>query len=318
MTTGDGPPGLPEWLRWSTEEVRRWVGGLPRPVVMGWPSNGTRRWYLAHRRESGGDEDYLSAVIRRQAEQHRMVLEHGVGVLVVPSFGDLNLQRGDEYARYALSGLTRLAEEPVYKEMFASGVRLRFYGSYEEVLKGRGHAPLADACEELMSETSGGDGPLILMGLFADSAHEEVSRLSVGLARRNGGRAPDRRELVRAYYGVEVPDLGLFVGFEQPQLFDVPLITTGREDLYATLNPSFDVDQTQLREILYDHLVTRAAPEVDYEALPPESILRLMDLTREKAGMTVGLGRLDPSTGTWQPLPPRARTGPRPGGREGV
>jgi hypothetical protein len=50
------PPELSEWLRWSAEEVARWVSVRPQPVVMGWPYNGTRRWYLLHRRRNPNAE----------------------------------------------------------------------------------------------------------------------------------------------------------------------------------------------------------------------------------------------------------------------
>jgi len=46
-------------------------------------------------------------------------------------------------------------------------------------------------------------------------------------------------------------------------MFDVPLLATGLEHLYATLNPSPDLTERQLREILYDQLVTRRAAPVD-------------------------------------------------------
>src|SRR3712207_7091552 len=48
------------------------------------------------------------------------------------------------------------------------------------------------------------------------------------------GRLPDRMELIEAYYGLPVPDLSLYVGFAQPEMFDVPLLTTGLEHLYVT------------------------------------------------------------------------------------
>lgn len=297
-------PSKPEWLRWSTSEVAEWLGSRTEPVVVGWPSNGTRRWYMAHRRDNPDAGDYLSTIIRRQAEFHRMVLEHGVAVLLSPSFGAVNLERGAEYVRYALGGLLRIAYDDVYREMFDGGVRLRFYGEYEEALDTPEYRPMLEACRELMDATAGGGGPLVLIGLFADSAHDKIARLSVEFARRTG-RPPVRREQIEAYYGVPVPDLGLYVGYEQPQLFDVPLISTGLEDLYVTLNPTLDVTRRQLREILYDHLITRRTPPVDYENLPPEARKTLIEYNERKKGMTLGLGDVDPTTGIWRPAIPQ-------------
>ena len=72
-------------------------------------------------------------------------------------------------------------------------------------------------------------------------------------------------------------DRSLCVGFAQPEMYEVPLLTTGLEQLYATLNPSPDLSEWQLREILYDHLVTRRAAPANYDALSPEAQLGLAE-----------------------------------------
>jgi hypothetical protein len=97
------------------------------------------------------------------------------------------------------------------------------------------YRPTIEACERTMAATAGGDGSLVLLGLFADSPHETIARLTVDLFQKDC-RMPDQRALIEAYNGV--PDLRSYVGFEQPQLFDLPLLATGREDLYHTLNPT--------------------------------------------------------------------------------
>ena len=299
------PPELSEWLRWPAEAVSRWVLAQPQPVVMGWPYNGTRRWYLLHRRRDPGAGDYLTALIRRQAEHHRLVFDHGVGAILAPSFGAETLKRGPAYTRYALDGLARLADDAVYQEMFAAGVRVRFYGDYEEALDTQRYRPVLEALADLTGSTASGGGPLLLIGLFADDPYPTISRLSVEFAGRRG-RPPDRKELVEAYYGVAVPDLSLYVGFGQPEMFDVPLLATGLEHLYATLNPSPSLTERQLREILYDHLVTRRAPPVDYESLSPEAEAELARYNERYAGTTLGIGRVDLLTGMWVPLLPDA------------
>ena len=118
------------------------------------------------------------------------------------------------------------------------------------------------------------------------------------------GRPPRREELIEAYYGLAVPDLSFYLGFSQPALFDVPLIATGNVDLYATLTPSADLTERQLREILYDHLVTRRVPEEDYEALPDEALAAMAEYNERFKGVTLGVGRVDPLTGVWNPLLP--------------
>ena len=304
MSTRPDPPGLSEWLDWPTQMVSRWVSSRPEPVVMGWPYNGTRRWYAAYRLRNPGAEDYLGILIRRQAELHRLIFAHGVSVILAPSFGAESLKRGEAYTRYALGGLARLPEDEVYRTLIDSGVRIRFYGDYERALTAAGFHTALEACLTLNNVNTTEDGPLLLIGLFADDPYPTIARLSVEFAEREG-RAPGRAELIEAYYGLSVPDLGLYVGFGQPEMFDVPLLTTGLEHLYVTLNPSPDLTPRQLREILYDHLVTRRATPVNYESLSLRAQLELAEYTERCKGDTLGIGRIDPLTGLWKPLLPR-------------
>jgi adenosine tuberculosinyltransferase len=159
------------------------------------------------------------------------------------------------------------------------------------------------ACAELTAATEAGAGPLLMIGLFADAPYRTLARLSVEFGRARG-YLPGRQELIEAYYGLPIPDLGLYLGYAQPALFDVPLLATGQEDLYATLTPSPSLTQKQLREILYDHLVTRRAPEADYDALSDAALKELAEYNERFHGATIGVGRIDPLTGIWTPLLP--------------
>jgi adenosine tuberculosinyltransferase len=277
---------------------------------MGWPFNGTRRWYLIHRRENPEAEDYLTTIIRRQAELHRMVFAHGVGVIVAPGFGTELLTRGSAYTHYILGGLLQLADDAVYQEMFAAGLQIRFYGDYEEVLNTPSLRPLLQACAQLTAATESNEGPLLLIGLFADTPYQTLARLSVEFAKREG-YPPNRQQLIEAYYGTAVPDLSLYLGFAQLALFDAPLLATGQEDLYATLAPSPSLTENQLREILYDHLVTRPTAEISYESLSNEALEALAEYNKRYSGATLGIGRIDPLTGIWNPILPCPTTTPK-------
>lgn len=304
MSSSPDPPSLSEWLGWPTQRLSRWVvSARPEPVVMGWPYNGTRRWYVGYRLRNPGADDYLGILIRRQAELHRLIFAHGVSVILAPSFGSETLRRGEAYTRYALGGLARLPEDEVYRALIDSGVRIRFYGDYERALAAAGLHSALEACLKLNNANTSEDGPLLLIGLFADDPYPTIARLSVEFAGREG-RPPGRAELIEAYYGLPVPDLSLYVGFAQPEMFDVPLLTNGLEHLYVTLNPSPDLTERQLREILYDHLVTRRAAPVDYAALSLAAQRHLAEYTERCKGDTLGIGRIDPLTGLWRPLLP--------------
>jgi hypothetical protein len=113
--------------------------------------------------------------------------------------------------------------------MFASGVRIRFYADYEEMLDVPTFRPILKACADLTAATASEDGQLLLVGLFADASYPTIARLSVEFAEKQG-HPPNRRKLIEAYQGLAVPDLKRFyVGFAQPALFDIPLLATGKE-----------------------------------------------------------------------------------------
>lgn len=293
-------PLFSQWTTCSREEIQRWVLSWPEATVLGWPYNGTRRWYMLRRREGLIREGYLRTLVRRQAEHHRLVFEHGVQVILAPSFGNETLKRGAEYTRAALKGLTLLAEDDLYQAMVASGVRIGFYGDYRGVLDTTEYRPVLQILDDLAERSAGGGGPLLLFGLFADDPHPELARLSVEFARRTG-YPPSREQLIEEYYGHQVPDLSLYIGFERPEMFDVPLVATGLENLYFTLNPSPDLSETQLREILYDHFVTRRQPLPDYESLGEEALQQLAHQHEAHRETTVGTGELDRQSGLWRP-----------------
>lgn len=306
----DNTPRLEEWLGWPRQAVSGWIRSSPEPLVVGWPFNGTRRWYLLHSLQSPSAESYVRTVVREQARHQHLLFELGASAILAPCFGYELLERGGEYTYSVAEAIFEIGKDPINRAMFERGVRLRFYGDYEQVLDTPRLRPMLDECHKLMERTAGNRGPLLLLGLFADSPHERIARISVDFNQR-WGRAPGRQELVREYYGVEVPDLSLYIGFAQPALFDVPLITTGEEDLYATLVPSPEVTEKQLREIIYDHLVLRRVEDADYENFSAEAIERLREYSETRREQTLGMGRIDPLTGMWNPSPSALATASR-------
>ncbi len=138
----------------------------------------------------------------------------------------------------------------------------------------------------------------LFFGVFADESVETVARLSVEhyLAQ---GVIPDKQALVRKYYGEDVPPVSLFIGFDKFSAFDMPLLSTGAEDLYFSVSPTPYMTERQLRTILYDHLYLRCAPEPDYTKLSAEQLDWLRDFYRRNQDTVLGAGRLQ--FGLWLP-----------------
>lgn len=291
----------------TDEEVAALVEERKGSLIVGWPYNGTRRWYTARIVREDFADDYIVTLIRRQAEHHRMLFAHGVSTLLVPSFGNKNLSRGPEYSKRALQGILRLGEDPVYRQMIEGGLRIRFYGDYERViperLGERDGARILQGCRDLTEKTSNGSGPLLLIGLFADEPYASIALLSVDFYKEYG-RPPVHSELIERYYGSALSSLDIYIGFAKPQLFDVPLLTDGSEQLYVTMNPSPDLSRVQFRTMLYDYLFRRGA-EPHYSTLSNEKLEKFTEQLEASSGQTFGVGRIDPLTGGWIPQLPK-------------
>jgi tuberculosinol/isotuberculosinol synthase len=203
------------------------------------------------------------------------------------------MRRGDEYTqRVGIDGLVRTATDPSYRQFFEQyDVRVRFYGDYREVLTGTPYEYALNSMYEVMAETKDNKSFRLFFGVFADEFTETVSRLSVEHYLAHNA-IPDRQTLVQKYYGEDLPPVSLFIGFDKFSVFDMPLLSTGEEDLYFSLSPSPYMTQQQLRSILYDHLYVRPAPEPDYTKLTKEERDWLREYYRKNRDYAFGVGKL--------------------------
>jgi tuberculosinol/isotuberculosinol synthase len=106
------------------------------------------------------------------------------------------------------------------------------------------------------------------------------------------GSVPDKAALVRQYYGEDLPPISIFIGFDKFSVFDMPLLSTGEEDLYYSVSPSPYMTERQLRAILYDHIYVRRTPEPDYQNLPKEELDWLRDYYRKNKDLAFGVGKI--------------------------
>lgn len=283
------------FLQLSAEEIAAVVRASGEKVCV-FPVNGTRRWFLLeHAGQIRDDffEAYMNASIQNHVELCAMLFEHGIDIVLAPVFGRELMRRGDEYTRrVGIDGLVRTATDPNYRQFFTQyDVRVRFYGDYRDVLTGTPYEYALSSIYEVTEATKRNKSFRLFFGVFADEFTETVSRLSVEhyLAQ---GAIPDRQTLVRKYYGEELPPVSLFIGFDKFSVFDMPLLSTGEEDLYFSLSPSPYMTQHQLRAILYDHLYVRPAPEPDYTKLTEEERNWLREYYRKNKDYAFGVGKL--------------------------
>ena len=291
-----------EFLQLPTEEIAARVN-VAGPKLCVFPVNGTRRWFmLEHGNKIGDDffESYMDISIQNHVELCTMLFEHGIEIILAPVFGRELMRRGDEYTRrVGIDGLVRTATDPHYREFFEQyNVRVSFYGDYRDVLTGTPYEYALSSMYEVTEATKHNTRYRLFFGVFADEVTETIARLSVEhyLAE---GFIPDKQTLVRKYYGEDMPPVSLFLGFDKFNVFDMPLLTTGEEDLYFSVSPSPYLTQQQLRAILYDHLFVRTTQEPDYTKLTNDQLNWLRDYYHKNKDYAFGVGKIQ--SGVWIP-----------------
>ena len=283
------------FLQMPTTEVAALVSAAGQKVCV-FPVNGTRRWFmLEHSDRIAGDfiEAYMERSIQNHVDLCAMLFDHGIDTILAPVFGRELMNRGDEYTkRVGIDGLVRTATDLNYRQFFDRyNVKVRFYGDYQEILTGTPYEYALQSMNEVIAVTKDNSTCRLFFGVFADDPTETVAQLSVEHYLAHGA-APDKQTLVQKYYGEDLSAVSLFIGFDKFSVFDMPLLSTGEEDLYFSVSPSPYMTERQLRAILYDHLYVRPTPEPDYAKLEPQEADWLRNYYREHKDYAFGVGKL--------------------------
>ena len=288
-----------------TAEVARIVREAGRKVCV-FPINGTRRWFMLEHRadiDSTSAEAYFQIAGRRHVELYELFFNHGIDTLLTPVFGPELLKRGDEYQRMIVpAGLLWLAHNPDFLNFYEEyDVRVRVYGDARRFFEHTEHAHVLDAFDELAQRTASHKRFRLFLGVCAHAPAETVAAIAVRHFQAQA-RLPDHRQIVEAYYGEYVEPVDLFIGFEPPAAFDMPLIATGGEDLYFTISPSPYLESEALRSILYDHLYSRKASG-SYADLSSNDWHAMSEFYAHNRRHALGVGRRHRSGAFWYPLP---------------
>ena len=285
----------------TTQEIAQLVQA-DGPKVCVFALNGTRRWFMLEHAQPGEDfaTAYLAAITKRYIEISQLLFAHGIHTLLMPALSPYLMARGSGYVQMAATALSQLTNQPQFRNFYdAYKVRVRFYGDYEQCFADTPFAYLPAQFDNLTSQTSDHNQHRLFWGVCAQDATETTIALSIRFYDKQG-RPPNKQELITMYYGEPVPPVNIFISSAKLRAFDMPLISSGREDLYYSVSPSPYLTESQLRDILYDHLFARRKEKVDYSALPPEKWAELRTFYQANLGKTLGVGLKDDS-GFWHP-----------------
>ena len=289
----------------STQEVAELVRADGAKVCV-FPFNGTRRWFMLEHAQPGEDfaPAYLEAITQRLADICRMLFAHGVDTILMPLLNPrLFTSRGDEYTHTMIEALTRLIDRPLFLDLYREHeVRVRFYGEYEQYFAATPYAHLPALFDQITADTLQYDRHRLFWGVCAHEATETTAALAVQYYQEYG-RIPDKHTLIEMYYGEYIPPVDFFISSSKLRAFDMPLITTGREDLYFTVAPSPYFTAAQLRDILYDHLFSRRKEHASYHQMQLEDWDELRRFYVLNQNKTLGVGLRKKHWGLWYPLP---------------
>lgn len=287
-----------------TEEIARIVQERGPKVVV-FPINGTRRWFMLEHGDQNGQfsmADYMTITWNRQIDLYKLFFDHGVETLLTPIFGPELLSRGEEYAQMIKPGLLWINENQQLLDFYREyNVRVRVYGDTIRYLTGTPYEEALACFDELAARTADNNRCRLFFGVCAHDAAESVAEIGLNFYQEYG-RLPAKEEIISAYYGEPLPPVDIFIGFDRPSAFDMPLIATGSEDLYFTVSPSPYMVQSMLRAILYDHLFSRPVSE-QYEAISTNYWHILKEFYKINRNHVLGLGNRSGDGSFWYPLP---------------
>ncbi len=276
------------------------------PKVCVFPFNGTRRWFMLEHAQPNEEfaPAYLEAITRRLAEITQLLFEYGIDTILMPLLNPrLFTSRGEKYTDMTITGLTRLINRPRFLDLYREHeVRVRFYGDYQPYFAATPYAHLTALFDQLTADTLQHNRHRLFWGVCAHEATETTAALAVQYYQENG-RIPDKRALIEMYYGEYIPPVDFFISSAKLRAFDMPLITTGKEDLYFTVTPSPYFTETQLRDILYDHLYSRRKKDSTYHKMRPEDWDELRSFYALNQDKTLGVGERKKQWGLWYPQP---------------
>ncbi|MFZ0547153.1 MAG: hypothetical protein WAM60_17030 [Candidatus Promineifilaceae bacterium] len=279
------------------------------PKVCVFPINGTRRWFRLEYPDVS-PEDFMSTYLEAMVQVHlrlcRLFFEHGLDTLIAPMISSIILERGPEYLQVLPKGFAYLINHPDFKTLCQElEIRVRLYGDYRGILAGTPHEHLISFLQDIdqtaTKQTESFSRHRLFLGLFGDDSMNTIANLTVRYYQEHG-RVPDERTLVELYYGEYIPPSDLFITFGKIATYDRPLLASGGEDLYFTVEPSPYFTLTQLRRIFYDHLFVRQLGKKDHSQKQAKNWEFMREFYQANSGNILGLGKRMEQDDTWYPL----------------
>ena len=261
-------PSLDEFMRMKDDEVAELVSFSPYGRVGVLAPDGNRRagiilWGLDPSKD-GFDKEVSSILQSKFLNVIRCFITNGVRTLFIPIMGYGNFERGKTYMNVSIRfGLDYIFHDPAWLSFYEeTNIRVRFYGN-REFMKNEGYSLLVDWMQELEERTAANDGANLFIGFAHNRSRDEIRLISMSIDfYKKWGRAPTRDELIRLYFGTDVPDVGFFVRSCEVRDSDCqPILISGlKTQFYFPVVSLTLLSEKAIRCILYDVIANREGP----------------------------------------------------------
>ena len=256
-----------EFIELKDEEVSDLLSLHPRSKTAVIVPDGNRRaglvfWNLNPSRENF-DKDIFMRIHEKFLDVIKIFYDNGVKTLVLPLLLHRNFDRGNGYIEASMHyGLKHVFFNSSWLSFYEkNNIKIRFYGD-RGFIKRRGLSLLLKWMHQLEESTAGNTGGMILYGIACGRSMEEIrlSSLSINLFKKTG-KIPTRSELIKAYYGIHVPDIGFFIRSNELRDSDLqPILISGpKTQMYFPISPVALLSKKVIREILFDVIFNREA-----------------------------------------------------------
>ncbi|KYR01646.1 hypothetical protein DLAC_01649 [Tieghemostelium lacteum] len=312
---------ISEFLKISTQTIKDIVEtkkGKNNTIVYAY--DGTRRSFLIEEGIKSMGNNHGSSTMKIDYNQYSkvafkkllyhlvMMFQHGIQTIVYPMWFCTLEQRGPEYLPKFIQylwGVVHLLEDESLLRLYESeGIRVIFYGEYRELLLRGNDQALLDKFELIMEKTKQNTKRVVLFGTNIDEPSNTIIKNTL-LFYNKYNRQPNKNELIMQYYGVEVEDVSMYIGFDRFSTDGRPILISdkGNEDLYYTVSPHSFLSESQFRKILFDHLYQRTVTNAKEYELTLSDVELMKEFYQINSLSVMGVGAIQSGPNFWHPLP---------------
>eukprot|EP01132_Coremiostelium_polycephalum_P003301 gene3301-4134_t len=252
--------------------------------------------------------EYSRGAIKKFLYHLVMMFEHGISTIVYPMWFCTLEKRGEAYLPKFIQylwGLCAIVDNHEISQIFKeAGIKVIFYGEWRELLERGKDFKLIKKFEEIMESTKENTEKVVLLGTNIQDPSTIIIKQSIDYFQKFG-TYPTKEEMIKQYYGVEVEDVSMYIGFDKFSTDGRPILISdkGNEDLYYTVSPHSFFTTFHFRKILYDHIFNRTVSNAKEYELKVVDVELMKSFYQRNNCSIMGVGTIQSMGNYWYPLP---------------